>query len=63
VDSDVEYQGLVLNHLDSFYNWQSNGTGYTLVSEVGGRSCLVCHTPAEKVEEAIPNRARSPAHL
>ena len=43
--------------------WQSNGTGYTLVSEVGGRSCLVCHTPAEKVEEAIPNRARSPAHL
>jgi anti-sigma factor RsiW len=43
--------------------WQSNGTGYTLVSEVGGRSCLVCHSPAEKVEEAITQRSRSPAHL
>ena len=38
--------------------WQSNGTGYTLVSEVGGRSCLVCHSPAEKVEEAITQRTR-----
>lgn len=43
--------------------WQSNGTGYTLVWEVGGRSCLVCHSPAEKVEETIPQRSRSPARL
>ncbi|HKW93900.1 MAG TPA: zf-HC2 domain-containing protein [Methylomirabilota bacterium] len=43
--------------------WQSNGTGYTLVSEVGGRSCLVCHSPSEKVEETIPQRTRSPARL
>ncbi|HYR69763.1 MAG TPA: zf-HC2 domain-containing protein [Candidatus Acidoferrum sp.] len=43
--------------------WQSNGTGYTLVSEVGGRSCLVCHSPAEKVEEAITQRSRSPGRL
>ncbi len=43
--------------------WQSNGTGYTLVSEVGGRSCLVCHSPAEKVEEAITQRTRPPARL
>jgi mycothiol system anti-sigma-R factor len=30
--------------------WRSHGTGYTLVSEVGGRSCLVCHSPEEKLE-------------
>lgn len=23
--------------------WASHGTGYTLVSEIGGKSCLVCH--------------------
>jgi anti-sigma factor RsiW len=43
--------------------WQSNGTGYTLVSEVGGRSCLVCHSPQEKVEDTLAQRSRSPAHL
>jgi len=43
--------------------WQSNGTGYTLVSEVGGRSCLVCHSPKEKVEDTLTQRSRSPAHL
>jgi anti-sigma factor RsiW len=30
--------------------WRQHGTGYTLVSEVGGRSCLVCHSPDEKIE-------------
>jgi anti-sigma factor RsiW len=30
--------------------WRQHGTGYTLVSEVGGRSCLVCHAPDEKIE-------------
>jgi anti-sigma factor RsiW len=43
--------------------WRSNGTGYTLVSEIGGRSCQVCHSAAEKVEDAIAQRSRSPAHL
>jgi anti-sigma factor (TIGR02949 family) len=30
--------------------WRSHGTGYALVSEIGGRSCLVCHSPEEKLE-------------
>ena len=30
--------------------WKQHGTGYTLVSELGGRSCLVCHSPAEKID-------------
>jgi anti-sigma factor RsiW len=30
--------------------WRQHGTGYTLVSEVGGRSCLVCHSPDDKIE-------------
>jgi hypothetical protein len=32
--------------------WQSatQGVGYTLVSEIGGRSCLVCHSSDEKLE-------------
>jgi anti-sigma factor RsiW len=29
--------------------WRQHGTGYTLVSEVGSRSCLVCHSPDEKI--------------
>jgi anti-sigma factor RsiW len=43
--------------------WQSSGTGYTLVSEVGARSCLVCHSAADGVEEAIKPHSRSPGHL
>ena len=34
--------------------WQSHGMGYALVSEIGGRSCLVCHAPEENVD-VIPN--------
>jgi hypothetical protein len=30
--------------------WRHHRTGYTLVSEIGGRSCLVCHEPDEKVD-------------
>ncbi len=29
--------------------WRSHGTGYALVSEVGGQPCLVCHAPEEKL--------------
>jgi anti-sigma factor RsiW len=43
--------------------WQSNGTGYTLVSEVGARSCLICHRPDEAVQDKIQELARSPARL
>ncbi len=30
--------------------WTSHGAAYSLVSEIGGRSCLVCHSPAEKLD-------------
>jgi anti-sigma factor RsiW len=30
--------------------WASHGAAYTLVSEIGGRSCLVCHSPKEKLD-------------
>jgi len=30
--------------------WHSHGTGYALVSEIGGQPCLVCHSPEEKLE-------------
>lgn len=29
--------------------WRQHGTGYALVSEVGGRSCLVCHSPDDNI--------------
>ena len=30
--------------------WASHGTAYALVSEIGGRSCLVCHSAQEKLD-------------
>jgi len=39
--------------------WRSQGAGYTLVSEIGDRACLVCHAPHEKLEP-LP---RPSAHL
>lgn len=36
--------------------WRAHGTGYALVSEIGGRSCLVCHSPEENVD-VVPNPA------
>lgn len=30
--------------------WRHHGSGYALVSEIGGRSCLVCHSPDEKLD-------------
>jgi len=34
--------------------WRSqvNGVGYALVSEIGGRACVVCHSPEEIHESA-----------
>ncbi len=41
----------VLNHRGyDLIIWRSHGTGYALVSEIGGRSCLVCHSPEEKLD-------------
>jgi len=39
--------------------WRSQGAGYTLVSEIGDRACLMCHAPEEKLEP-LP---RPSAHL
>jgi anti-sigma factor RsiW len=39
--------------------WRSQGAGYTLVSEIGDRACLVCHGPDEGLEP-LP---RPSAHL
>jgi len=33
--------------------WSSHGVAYTLVSEIGGRSCAVCHTPEEKLDVTL----------
>jgi anti-sigma factor (TIGR02949 family) len=30
--------------------WTSRGLGYSLVSEIGGRSCLVCHSAEERLD-------------
>lgn len=38
--------------------WRQHGTGYTLVSDIGARSCLVCHSPDEKLDasfETVPH--------
>jgi anti-sigma factor RsiW len=33
--------------------WASHGVAYTLVSEIGGRSCAVCHAPEEKLDVTL----------
>jgi anti-sigma factor RsiW len=43
--------------------WRQHGTGYALVSEIGTRSCLVCHSPDEKLDasfESVPHRRAAP---
>lgn len=37
--------------------WASHGAAYSLVSEIGGQSCLVCHSREEKLE--LPTRSRA----
>jgi anti-sigma factor RsiW len=43
--------------------WRQHGTGYALVSEIGNRSCLVCHSPGEKLdpsgESFVPHHGTS----
>ncbi len=55
-----KYQSLGLNESPKFkmvtrqgYDvivWASHGAAYSLVSEIGGRSCLVCHSREEKLD-------------
>jgi anti-sigma factor (TIGR02949 family) len=33
--------------------WKSHGVGYALVSEIGGRSCAVCHSPVPALDAAL----------
>jgi anti-sigma factor RsiW len=33
--------------------WSSHGVAYTLVSEIGGRSCAVCHAPEENLDVTL----------
>lgn len=44
--------------------WRQHGTGYALVSEIGRRSCQVCHAPDEKLDTPLeslrPERATPP---
>ena len=43
--------------------WRQHGTGYTLVSEIGTRSCLVCHSPDDKLDasfEPVSHRRAAP---
>lgn len=42
--------------------WRQHGTGYALVSEIGNRSCLVCHSPDDKLDapgESLPHHGTS----
>lgn len=44
--------------------WRQHGTGYALVSEIGTRSCLVCHSPEDKLDasfESVPPRRAPPS--
>ncbi len=36
--------------------WASHGAAYSLVSEIGGRSCLVCHSREEKLDLPADSR-------
>jgi len=38
--------------------WRQHGTGYALVSEIGNRSCFVCHSPDERLDAPV----ESPHH-
>ena len=45
--------------------WRQHGTGYALVSEIGTRSCLVCHSPDEHLDasfESVTHR-RQPRRI
>lgn len=33
--------------------WSAHGAAYALVSEIGGRSCMVCHSPEEKLDVTL----------
>lgn len=37
--------------------WSAHGAAYALVSEIGGRSCMVCHSPEEKLDVTLKPEA------
>jgi len=41
---------------EKFRVWASHGAAYSLVSEIGGRACLVCHSREEKLD--LPTGSR-----
>jgi len=44
----------VLNHRGyDVIVWRHHGAGYALVSEIGGRSCLVCHSREDKLDPPL----------
>jgi anti-sigma factor RsiW len=40
--------------------WRQHGTGYALISEIGNRSCLVCHSSDEKLDAPRESLAPHP---
>jgi mycothiol system anti-sigma-R factor len=40
--------------------WSSHGAAYALVSEIGGRSCTVCHSPEERLDVTLKPEVHRP---
>jgi mycothiol system anti-sigma-R factor len=40
--------------------WSSHGVAYALVSEIGGRSCTVCHSPDERLDVTLKPEIHRP---
>jgi anti-sigma factor RsiW len=47
---------MVTHHGYDVIVWASHGAAYSLVSEIGGRSCLVCHSREERLD--LPTGSR-----
>jgi mycothiol system anti-sigma-R factor len=44
---------LINRHGYDVITWSSHGVAYALVSEIGGRSCTVCHSPDEHLDVTL----------
>jgi anti-sigma factor (TIGR02949 family) len=68
--ADDEYQKLGLKREPKFkmvnrqgYDvivWSAHGAAYALVSEIGGRSCTVCHSPDERLDVTLKPEVHRP---
>jgi anti-sigma factor RsiW len=47
---------MVTHHGYDVIVWASHGAAYSLVSEIGGRSCLVCHSREERLDPPTGSR-------